>query len=303
MLAGAVAILGTFAKDLPPDSSRQDLVGLFISGLLALCFIGLTTSIVWILMVRRGAYISHVIERQMGDIEELFRTKYGAVAALRPYTHWAEALRFKHGQRFATYQRRYLLGGIRLSYSWTFIVVLFCLVWLFLIVRVSSLILSKPALVQGGKPPVPITDHAPMRDFVTLVQFSPFAIGMAERDCGIDHNDQQAIAKTVHAIRNVRDNGLSALVILIGGTDRIPLSARYRKQYESNSGLGQARAATIKQCLTNVIDNALRESVRFVTLDAGPGYTPSEHQESSADEQQRTNDRTVRALVMGVVAP
>ena len=73
MFAGAVAILGTFAKDLPPDSSRQDLVRLFLWALLALCFIGLTTSIVWIFMVRRGAYIGHVIERQMVDIEEFFR--------------------------------------------------------------------------------------------------------------------------------------------------------------------------------------------------------------------------------------
>jgi hypothetical protein len=303
MFAGAVAILGTFAKDLPPDSSRQDLVRLFLWALLALCFIGLTTSIVWIFMVRRGAYIGHVIERQMVDIEEFFRSKYDAVAVLRPYTRWAEALRFKHGRRFAAYQRRYLLGGIRLSYSWTFVVVLFCLVWVFLIVRVSGLFPSKPAVVQDGNGPVPITDHVLMRDFVTLVQFSPFAVGTAQRNCGIDRNDQQAIANALRAIRSVKDNGLSPLVILIGGTDRVPLSARYRKQYESNSGLGQARAATIKQCLTNVIDDALRESVRFVTLDAGPGYTPSEHQESSADEQERANDRTVRALVMGVAAP
>jgi hypothetical protein len=301
MLAGAVAILGTFAKDLPPSSGRQDLVDLFAWALLALCFIGLSTSIVWIFMVRRGAYISHVIERQMTEMEEFFRTKYGAVAALRPYTRWAEALRFKHGQRLAAYQRRYLLGGIRLSYSWTFVGVLFIFVWLFLFVRVWTLFPARSSVVGDGADPISVSDQAPIRDFVTLVQFSPFAAGMAQRDCGIDLDDQQAIARAVHAIRSVNENGLSPLVILIGGTDRIPLSARYRKQYESNSGLGQARATTIKQCLINAIDGALREAVRFVTLDAGPGYTPSEPHESSADERERTNDRTVRALVVGVV--
>ncbi len=299
MLAGAVAILGAFAKDLAPNSSR-DLVALFIWALLTLCFVGLSTSIVWIFMVRRGAYISHVIERQLRDIEKLLHAKYGVGAALQPYTKWAKALEFRHGQRLKEYQRRYLLGGIRLSYSWTFVGVLFFLVWVFLCVRVWGLFPHTPT---GDDQQGPVTDKTPLRDFVTLVQFSPFPVGVAERTCGTDSNDEQAIAKALSAIRGVKGKGLSPLVILIGGTDRIPLAAPYRRQYESNHGLGQARTATIKRCLRNATDDALRETVRFVTLDAGPGYTPLARQESSIDEQERANDRVVRALVLGVAPP
>lgn len=61
------------------------------------------------------------------------------------------------------------------------------------------------------------------------------------------------------------------ILLIIGSTDRNPLSVQIKKIYESNSGLARARAEEVKSMLKNC--NIPAE--QMITLDSGPTRTPS----------------------------
>ena len=95
-----------------------------------------------------------------------------------------------------------------------------------------------------------------------------------------------------------------SLVIVKGSTDRTQLSASHRWQYESNSGLAQARAATIRKCVTDELKSFgadMMKSVQFLILDTGPTYTPpSEPRRGEGNDLQLARDRTVEVVVLGL---
>jgi hypothetical protein len=100
-----------------------------------LCFVGLAVSVVWILMVRRSAYISHVVETQMKEVEEHLATLYSIPRPLQVYTRFCEAIAYSQEKRSAMFNpRHYRLGGFRLSYLWTFIGIVFALAWIALMI-------------------------------------------------------------------------------------------------------------------------------------------------------------------------
>jgi hypothetical protein len=306
MLAGAVAIMGSFAKEAPAGAVDVNVLGLFKAALQLLCFVGLATAVAWIVMVRRSAYISHVIAARLEELEAFFHARYTLDPLLAIYTHWNAALKFDRKTRRDQYatptptagQRPnggYALGGFRLSHVWTSVGLLFLVTWAFLMIRVSCMVVQpKIDDDRGGNPP------APVGQLFALTQFAAFDPGLAERNCESGDIDGDAMTLMLRAISKATKLGLSPLVILIGGTDRTPLSPRLRRQYESNDGLAQARAVAIKKCLLATFEGDARESVRFVALNAGPAYTPSARGTELVDQREQERDRSVQALVLGL---
>lgn len=90
-------------------------------------------------------------------------------------------------------------------------------------------------------------------------------------------------------------------MLLVGGTDRKPLSAALRARYENNTGLARARVNAIERCLGLGGDGAgstLRpEVIRLVT---GPSYTPTSQDPDAIVRANLAEDREVRVLVLGL---
>lgn len=61
------------------------------------------------------------------------------------------------------------------------------------------------------------------------------------------------------------------VLLIIGSTDRTPLSASIKKIYESNSGLAKARAERVRETL----EKCGMPTEKMITLDSGPNRTPS----------------------------
>ena len=83
--------------------------------------------------------------------------------------------------------------------------------------------------------------------------------------------------------------GQQGLLLVVGATDRVPLSSEIRLQYESNFGLARARAERVK---SKIVECGV-QSPRVLTLVAGPRNTPEvliRSQTSSGFAEDRSVD-------------
>jgi hypothetical protein len=296
MLSGTTGIMVTFGKDFPQTDRGSVMASLFLYAFGVVCAIGMLTAGVWILMVRRSAYLSHLIEKRLGAIETYFMgpSPAPAKAALKPFTEWDRLLSLNHLDRRREFPTKpYFFGGWRLSHLWTAVGLAFLIAWVVLALLVWAHRAAFDASKDGASTP-------PSAAVIGPVEFAPFSLGSAERRMCDGEVDTKALETTLKAVESVRTQGLSPLVLLLGGTDRVRLSNASRQQYDTNAGLGQARAAAIRQCLWNAASVAQRDATSFVMMDAGPGFTPREQVDAAASERGRERDRIVRALVLAV---
>ena len=129
-------------------------------------------------------------------------------------------------------------------------------------------------------------------------RFGGFGEGVERFDC-LDAANQKAIGDVNSGIALGRERGQQLMVLLVGGTDRRPLSPALRRRFESNTGLARARVAEVERCLDLTVggDRRVPEVIRLVT---GPAYTPNERSADEEERQRMANDREVQAFVIGV---
>jgi len=102
-------------------------------------------------------------------------------------------------------------------------------------------------------------------------------------------------------IEDAQKRNLQLVVLLVGGTDRKPLSAAYRKQFESNSGLARARVSTVENCLhvppiSQQPQDQVAQVIRVIT---GPSYTPASKNPANLATAGLQEDRRVDAFIFG----
>ena len=79
-------------------------------------------------------------------------------------------------------------------------------------------------------------------------RFLGFGDGVELFDCK-DAANRQIVADINAGIARTRERQLQAVVLLVGGTDRKPLSQLLRRRFESNAGLARARVNEVERCL------------------------------------------------------
>jgi len=76
-----------------------------------------------------------------------------------------------------------------------------------------------------------------------------------------------------------RKDGTNAVLLVIGATDRLPMSGAKRHQFEANVSLARARAETVKRALLDQCRRtpkcAMQED-QVVVLVSGPLHTPTD---------------------------
>jgi hypothetical protein len=133
-------------------------------------------------------------------------------------------------------------------------------------------------------------------------RFGGFGDGVELFDCK-DAANQETVADINAGIARTRERQLQAVVLLVGGTDRRPLSQALRRRFESNAGLARARVNEVERCLdlspAQGAGPALRppEVIRLIT---GPSYTPGSQEAADVMSKKMAEDREVRAFVIGV---
>jgi hypothetical protein len=317
VLQGALvtAFASILVKTIDLKEPTDDLLHIFKAACIAACLIGMFLAIAWVYMVRRSTYISRMIADQLEDVEADWAARYRVAAPFDAYTRWNKALELDRHQRKKVdevkkrtpAQMAFLRGrrfaGWRLSNIWASLGVLFVIVWLTLLCFVAwkgPLLPGGKGNGDGGDPKPPPAASAGL---FAVTRFEGFLAGDASLPCQSAARTSQALADTLAGIEQAHGEKLSSLVLLIGGTDRTPLTPEHRKQYESSSGLAQARAARVRDCIVAALGAAATSDhgVQFVTLDAGPGYTPPAHPAAVKQEHpDQTRDRSVQVLVLGM---
>lgn len=129
-------------------------------------------------------------------------------------------------------------------------------------------------------------------------RFAGFGEGIERFDC-LDAANRDAISSVNEGITKGWERGQQLLVLLVGSTDRLPLSPALRRRFESNAGLARARVAEVERCLDLKVTGERRapEIIRLVT---GPAYTPVDRANDDEDRKQMANDREVQAFVIGM---
>jgi hypothetical protein len=93
-----------------------------------------------------------------------------------------------------------------------------------------------------------------------------------------DVRDSTAIGPMVDTWMTKRKEGTNAVLLVIGATDRLPISGEKRHQFEANVSLARARAETVKQALLDRCRNTPRcvmEADQVIALVSGPLHTPN----------------------------
>lgn len=312
-----VALVTAFAsilvKTLDLKQPTRDLLHLFEAACIAVCAIGLFLAVAWLFMVRRSTFISRMIADQIEEIERHWAKRYQVGAPFDAYKTWNASLDLdlaKRRQAEAGKPREsripFLRGrpfaGWRLSNIWACLGAMFVLVWLALL----GLVLWKGPLLPAGEGKAEGGDAKPppaaSAGLFAVTRFEGFLAGDASLPCESAPRAPQALADTLTGIEQAHGEKLSSLVLLIGGTDRTALTPEHRRQYESNSGLAQARAASVRDCIAAALGAAATDhNVQFVALDAGPGFTPPGHPAGAKQEHpDQTRDRSVQVLVLGM---
>jgi hypothetical protein len=133
---------------------------------------------------------------------------------------------------------------------------------------------------------------------IVSAQLGPFETGSAVLDC------KSAIHS--RAINDIQE-GLTAAVnrkqrvavVLVGSTDRTPLSPSLRQQYGSDAGLARARVSAVESCLwpKGAENTKPTDVLRVIT---GPSYTPQKQEAASAAQGSMEADRSVRVMLVGL---
>jgi outer membrane protein OmpA-like peptidoglycan-associated protein len=104
-----------------------------------------------------------------------------------------------------------------------------------------------------------------------------------------------------------RQDKENALVLVVGGTDRVPLAGLNRLRYEANTGLALARASSVRKYLT---DNCWAEpskspdSKNVILLVSGPRNTPdgiTERSPHGFPEDRRVDVWALTGISAGVI--
>lgn len=133
-------------------------------------------------------------------------------------------------------------------------------------------------------------------------RFAGFGDGVELFDCQ-DAANRQTVADINAGIARSRERQQQVFVLLVGGTDRKPLSQPLRHRYESNAGLARARVNEVERCLDLAPTQGARpvprppEVIRLIT---GPAYTPGSREAADVVRKKMAEDREVRAVVIGV---
>lgn len=132
---------------------------------------------------------------------------------------------------------------------------------------------------------------------VASARFDGVGDGIETFDCKAERN-----AKPVDEInRGILEDGernLQTVVLLVGSTDRKPLSPALRGRFASNAGLARARARVddVERCLTVAARQSPSQLIRLVT---GSSYTPAQESAEVASKKMG-EDRDVLIFVLSL---
>jgi hypothetical protein len=124
--------------------------------------------------------------------------------------------------------------------------------------------------------------------------FVGFGEGLETFQCG-DTTNAETASKIKSALGLARARGLQPLLLLVGSTDRTPLSPALRARFESNTGLARARVAAAEKCLG--LDPQDPGVIRLVS---GPAYTLGTRDSPKVAEGQMAKDRAVRVFLVAL---
>jgi hypothetical protein len=136
-----------------------------------------------------------------------------------------------------------------------------------------------------------------------------FALGKATLDAQGFGGDADGLAAAEQELRRIcaawteQGERSDAMVLIVGGTDRLALAGSARSRYEANTGLAQARAASVKQDLERRCWSPLVSAPgRVLLLASGPSTTPDR---ATAEDKHRgyPQDRRADVWVLSAVVP
>lgn len=159
------------------------------------------------------------------------------------------------------------------------------------------------ASAQPAGPPSAATRAGPLdeRSVITSSTFGPFDSGSSELDC--DAEATQLSGERIRAgVRAAAARAQQSVLLVVGATDRAPLSRRLLRRYGSSAGLAAARANAVMACLFGAPSTAGTASPPrpgiVVPLVAGPAYTPGTDHDTAARVRGMGADRRVVALLL-----
>jgi hypothetical protein len=107
-------------------------------------------------------------------------------------------------------------------------------------------------------------------------------------ETGRDVSESPSVKAMVDAWLTRRKDGMNAVLLVIGSTDRLPISGAKRQQFEANVSLARARAEAVKRALlANCRDLAGCEmkGEQVIVLVSGPLHTPVQAQSPPASKR------------------
>jgi len=135
-------------------------------------------------------------------------------------------------------------------------------------------------------------------------EFSGFGEGDELLNCDDPQNQQKV--STIHTGMDIANQRhLQLVMLLVGGTDRKPLSAALRRRYESNAGLARARVNAVETCLVRSMPSGssaagVDKPPKVIRLITGPGYTPGTKDPAEVALAKMSDDRGVSAYILGL---
>jgi hypothetical protein len=102
---------------------------------------------------------------------------------------------------------------------------------------------------------------------------------------GSDVSESSIVASMVETWTAKRKDGTNAVLLVIGATDRLPISGAKRRQFDANVSLARARAERVKQALLDKcrsIAGCAMDKDQLIALVSGPLHTPSAELSSPA---------------------
>ena len=134
---------------------------------------------------------------------------------------------------------------------------------------------------------------------LAIGSFGPFDAGESDLSC-----DTEPARASVDALRDglrrAADRRQRSVLMIVGATDRRPLTGRLLRRYGSNDGLAAARVERVLGCLAMAVGSGETAPPAVLRLLAGPVYTPDTSPQARVAEAAMALDRRVVALVLGV---
>jgi hypothetical protein len=119
--------------------------------------------------------------------------------------------------------------------------------------------------------------------------------------CGMQGNAESA-EKIRSALSRAQTQGLQPLVVLVGSTDRTPLSPAGRARFESNTGLARARVGTVESCLklNKTSSDGNGPQPEIVRVVSGPSHTTETRDPPEVEKQELGADRKVDVFLVSL---